>query len=102
MNEILMGKPARDAAEYSPALKDLAQREGPTVIGLRIKIPTQGRADVPLASTDGMTIILKAYAKGGENSDPKAFASKTLPTLQHDLMMAENLSNTSTQGRENR
>jgi hypothetical protein len=43
------------------------------------------------------------YAKGGENNDLKAFASKTLPTLQHHLMMAEDLrSNTSTQGRGNR
>jgi mannose-6-phosphate isomerase-like protein (cupin superfamily) len=68
MNEIMTGKPARDAAEYSQALKDLAKREGPTVFGLRIQLPTQGRVDVPLASTDGMTIILKAYAAGGENA----------------------------------
>jgi len=49
------------------------------------------------------TSLFERYAKGGENSDLKAFASKNLPTLQHHLQMAEDLQGkTSTQGRGNR
>jgi len=49
------------------------------------------------------TSLFERYAKGGENADLKAFASKNLPTLQHHLQMAEDLqSKTSTQGRGNR
>jgi putative membrane protein len=49
------------------------------------------------------TSLFERYAKGGENSDLKAFASKTLPTLQHHLQMATDLqSQTSTQGRGSR
>src|SRR5262249_55888961 len=49
------------------------------------------------------TSLFERYAKGGENNDLKAFASKNLPTLQHHLQMAEDLqSKTSTQGRGNR
>jgi putative membrane protein len=48
--------------------------------------------------------LFERYGKGGENNDLKAFALKTLPTLQHHLKMAEDLQSnkTSTQGRGNR
>jgi len=58
--------------------------------------------DMQRSAHKDATSLFERYAKGGENSDLKAFASKTLPTLQHHLMMAEDLSNTSTQGRGNR
>jgi putative membrane protein len=54
------------------------------------------------AHKDG-TSLFERYAKGGDNADLKAFASKHLPTLQHHLKMAEELnSKRSTQGRGNR
>jgi putative membrane protein len=54
------------------------------------------------AHKDG-TSLFERYAKGGDNADLKAFASKNLPTLQHHLKMAEDLSNNrSTQGRGSR
>src|SRR6202166_1289963 len=36
--------------------------------------------------------LFERYAKGGENADLKAWAGKTLPTLQHHLEMAQALS----------
>jgi putative membrane protein len=54
------------------------------------------------AHKDG-TSSFERYAKGGDNAELKAFASKHLPTLQHHLQMAEDLnSNRTTQGRGNR
>jgi len=35
--------------------------------------------------------LYERYSKGGDNDDLKAFTSKTLPTLQHHLDMAQNL-----------
>jgi putative membrane protein len=35
--------------------------------------------------------LFERYAKGGDNSDLKDWAGKTLPTLRHHLEMAENL-----------
>jgi putative membrane protein len=35
--------------------------------------------------------FFERYAKGGDNSDLKDWAGKTLPTLKHHLEMAENL-----------
>jgi len=35
--------------------------------------------------------LFERYAKGGDNSDLKDWASKTLPTLKHHLEMAEGL-----------
>jgi putative membrane protein len=36
--------------------------------------------------------LFERYAKGGDNSDLKNWAGKTLPALQHHLEMAQNLS----------
>ena len=59
--------------------------------------------DMQRSAHKDATSLFERYAKGGENNDLKAFASKHLPTLQHHLKMAEDLkSNTSTQGRGNR
>lgn len=35
--------------------------------------------------------LFERYAKGGDNSDLKDWAGKTLPTLKHHLEMAEGL-----------
>jgi putative membrane protein len=59
--------------------------------------------DMQRSAHKDATSLFERYAKGGENNDLKAFASKHLPTLQHHLKMAEDLqSKTSTQGRGNR
>jgi putative membrane protein len=49
------------------------------------------------------TSLFERYSKGGENADLKTFASKHLPTLQHHLKMAEDLThNRATEGRGGR
>src|SRR5207248_11415535 len=59
--------------------------------------------DMQQSAHKDATSLFERYAKGGENADLKAFASKHLPTLQHHLKMAEDLrSKTSTQGRGDR
>jgi mannose-6-phosphate isomerase-like protein (cupin superfamily) len=62
-----LAKPALNVEEYADRLKELAQESEPTLFALRAKLPTQGRADMPLAATETMSVILKAYASGGEN-----------------------------------
>jgi putative membrane protein len=42
--------------------------------------------------------LFERYAKGGDNSKLKDWANKTLPTLRHDLEMAQNLSTSGTVG----
>ncbi len=39
----------------------------PTFFAFEAQLPTQGRTNVPVASTDSMSVILKTYASGGEN-----------------------------------
>ena len=67
MQEIKCGVPALNTEEYLGALIALAQAKEPTLFALQAKLPTQGRSDIPLAATAGMSVILKAYAAGGEN-----------------------------------
>jgi len=62
------GKPALNMDEYIEALKTFAARKSPSVFSFKAKLPTEGRADLPLAATDCLSIILKAYASGGENA----------------------------------
>jgi putative membrane protein len=59
--------------------------------------------DLQTSAHKDATSLFERYAKGGDNADLKAFASKHLPALQHHLKMAEELdSSRSTQGRSNR
>jgi putative membrane protein len=58
--------------------------------------------DMQRSAHKDATSLFERYAKGGENNDLKAFASKHLPTLQHHLKMAEDLKSNTTQGRGNR
>ncbi|MBV8895236.1 MAG: DUF4142 domain-containing protein [Acidobacteriaceae bacterium] len=39
----------------------------------------------------GCRVALRALWKGGDNPEPKDWASRTLPTLQHHLEMAQGL-----------
>ena len=59
--------PVLTMQDYVGRLKELAKRSEPTVFGLRARLPTQGRADMPVAGTETMSVVLKAYASGGEN-----------------------------------
>ena len=61
-------EPVRTMQEYTDRLAELARESGPTVFGMRARLPTRGAADMPLAATDSMSIILKTYASGGENT----------------------------------
>ena len=63
-----LAEPVKTSQEYGDQLADLAGRSEPTVFGMRTRLPTQGRADMPLAATANMTVVLKAYASGGENA----------------------------------
>ena len=65
-NEIY-AEPVESMHDYVSRLESLARETHPTVFGLRARLPTQGRADMPVAGTDNMSVVLKAYASGGEN-----------------------------------
>jgi putative membrane protein len=59
--------------------------------------------DLQRSAHKDATSLFERYAKGGENADLKAFAANHLPTLQHHLKMAEDLSaNRTTQGQGSR
>ena len=60
-------EPVKDMQDYAGRLEALARHTQPTVFGLSARLPTQGRADMPVAGTENMSVILKAYASGGEN-----------------------------------
>lgn len=62
-----LAKPVRTTEEFVERLDSLAERSEPTIFHMRAQLPTQGRADMPLAATKKMTVVLKAYASGGEN-----------------------------------
>jgi putative membrane protein len=48
-------------------------------------------ADDQIAAHKDAVNLFERYAKGGENAELKAWASKTLPALQHHLEMAQGL-----------
>lgn len=68
MFPLLMGKPALSTKAYIDRIKRLAKRVGPTCFKLRCRLPSTGRVDIPVAATDRLNLVLKAYASGGENS----------------------------------
>ena len=63
-----LAKPVSSTEEFVERLDSLAERSEPTIFNMRARLPTQGRADMPLAATEKMTVVLKAYASGGENA----------------------------------
>jgi len=58
--------------------------------------------DLQTSAHKDATSLFERYAKGGDNADLKTFASRTLPTLQHHLQMAQDLSSNRTTGRGSR
>jgi putative membrane protein len=48
--------------------------------------------DMQVSAHKDAVSLFERYGKGGDNADLKAFAGKTLPHLQHHLMMAQDLS----------
>ena len=65
-NEIY-AEPVESMHDYVSRLESLARETKPMVFGLHARLPTQGRADMPVAGTDNMSVVLKVYASGGEN-----------------------------------
>ncbi len=67
-----------DAPEFNPAAPNndelkrqemaLAENNKPSVFKLRAQLLEQGRTDTMLAATDELTLRLKIYASGGENT----------------------------------
>jgi putative membrane protein len=47
--------------------------------------------DMQVAAHEDAVSLFERYGKSGDNADLEAFASKTLPHLQHHLMMAKDL-----------
>ena len=68
MLPFLLGKPALSAKAYIDQIRRLAKRVGPTCFKLRCRLPDTGRVDIPIAATDRLNLVLKAYASGGENT----------------------------------
>lgn len=60
-------EPVRNMEEYVGRLDKFAKHTEPTIFTLGARLPTQGRADMPVAGTENMSVVLKAYASGGEN-----------------------------------
>ena len=62
-----INEPVLDHIDYTGRIQALGKATKPTVFGMRAKLPSQGRTDMPLAATPRMSVILKTYAEGGEN-----------------------------------
>ncbi|MGE3148627.1 MAG: cupin domain-containing protein [Pseudorhodoplanes sp.] len=60
--------PALNDEEYYRDIVEAAAIKEPSLFELKIQIPTQGRSNIILSATDEMSVILKAYASGGENT----------------------------------
>jgi mannose-6-phosphate isomerase-like protein (cupin superfamily) len=68
MSQSISTKPAESMDDYLTRLVELAGDQSPSIFELRVNLPAQGRADVPVAATKHMSVVLKAYASGGENA----------------------------------
>ena len=49
------------------AVKARTRNGLPSFFKLEAQLPTQGRTNIPMATSDGMWVMLKTYASGGEN-----------------------------------
>ena len=58
---------ANSTEEMRDQMEAQARAVGPTFFHLRARLPRQGRTDTPMAATDRMWVVLKAYANDGEN-----------------------------------
>lgn len=68
MTDISPPKIADGFAEYHAMLMSFAQTTEITSFTLDTALPKKGRIDLPLAATERLTLVLKAYASGGENA----------------------------------
>lgn len=68
MTEIDPPKIAGGFAEYNALLQSFAESRDISLFTLETVLPTKGRIDLPLAATERLTLVLKAYASGGENA----------------------------------
>ena len=59
--------PGRSAAEIVDRLNAQIKPAQPSFFKVACQLPAQGRIDIPLAATPKTTLMLKAYASGGEN-----------------------------------
>jgi len=59
--------------------------------GLNGKDFSRQYEDMQISAHKDAVSLFQRYAKGGDNTDLKAFASATLPTLQEHLKMAQDL-----------
>jgi putative membrane protein len=90
-------------ANVPPALDSSHQSKVDKLKGLSGADFDKAFDDLQRSAHKDATSLFERYAKGGENADLKAFAAKHLPTLQHHLKMAEDLSaNRTTQGQGSR
>ena len=58
---------ANSTDEMQAQMSDAAARTGPTFFKLEARLPRQGRADTLMAASDTLSVVLKTYAKAGEN-----------------------------------
>lgn len=58
---------ATSSQNLHDAINARIKRGVPTFFKLEAQLPTQGRTNIPLASSQTMWVVLKTYASGGEN-----------------------------------
>lgn len=61
-------EPVRSDNEFFAKMAELGKNKETSVFKLRSRLPMQGRADMIAAATPSLSIVLKAYASGGENT----------------------------------
>jgi mannose-6-phosphate isomerase-like protein (cupin superfamily) len=85
----LEAKTMESARDSSPLLRErlraLAEthRGQPQAFRLRADLLAQGRANIPVAATDALTVMVKVYASGGEN------ALHAHPTEDHSFIILQ-------------
>lgn len=60
-------KIATSTKDWRDQLDQRASKAGATPFNLKTRLLKQGRTNLPLAATKGMSVVLKCYAGGGEN-----------------------------------
>jgi putative membrane protein len=79
-------------AELPSAIDDSHQKKLDTLKGETGKDFSSDFDSMQVSAHKDAVSLFERYAKGGDNADLKNWAGKTLPTLQHHLEMAQNLS----------
>ncbi len=75
-----------------PATMDRAHRSKLDKLeGLSGKDFTKRYEDMQVSAHKNAVSLFERYAKGGDDNDLKSWAGQTLPTLQEDLKMAQDL-----------